>query len=199
MAKYVTWKKMSTSCVMFVAIFLALLSNAKRSHTMMYGGLYFRYSNKGSNISNKGNTKNMIFATICEYSNTSNMDNIELTVLCVDVVGRTDKLQFKCLEGCPTHNDLNVKQGRLTILNPLGKRLIPATDFCDNSVDVIFINVPDAPIHMVLRSGRHHNIKDKTSGLDKDFALLCHILPFSARDDSTVFRAVGVDHVGYLI
>ena len=89
---------MSTSCVMFVAIFLALLSNAKRSHTMMYGGLYFRYSNKGSNISNKGNTKNMIFTTICDFSNTSNMDNIELTVLCVDVVGRTDKLQFKCLE-----------------------------------------------------------------------------------------------------
>ena len=47
-------------------------------------------SKKGSNISNKGNTKNMIFAIICDFSNTSNMDYIELTVLCVDVEGRTD-------------------------------------------------------------------------------------------------------------
>ena len=32
----------------------------------------------------------MIFAIICDFSNTSNMDYIELTVLCVDVEGRTD-------------------------------------------------------------------------------------------------------------
>ena len=122
-----------------------------------------------------------------------------LFILQVDVVGSHHQLQFQCLERCPADNHLDVKQGRLTIVNPLCKLLVPACHLLDDFVNVILIDVPFVSGDIVLRAVNQHDIQNIARGFDELVTLLCDILSFHTWYNGTVFRAVGVDDVRYLV
>ena len=92
------------------------------------------------------------------------MDNrgmMVLFVLQVDVIGGHHQFQFQCLKRRPAHNHLDVKQGWLTIVNPLCKLLIPASDLLDDFVNVIFIDIPFVSADIVLGPVNQHDVQDE--------------------------------------
>ena len=122
-----------------------------------------------------------------------------LFILQVNVVGSHHQLQFQCLKRRPADNHFDVKQGRLTVVNPLCKLLVPACHLLDDFVNVVLIDVPLVSGDIVLWPVYQHDIKDIARGFDEPVALLCNILPFHTWYDGTIFRAVGVDDVRYLV
>ena len=90
-----------------------------------------------------------------------NTSILVLTVLQIDVIGCLHQLQLQCLKRRSTDDDLDVKQGRLTVVNPLCKLLVPAANLLDDFIDVLFIDVPDAATDVILGAGRYHDVQDK--------------------------------------
>ena len=90
----------------------------------------------------------------------NNRGNIVLFVFQVDVVGCHYKLQFQCLERCSAYNHLDVKQGRLTVVNPLCELPVPACHLLDDFVNVILIDIPLVSGDIVLRAVNQHDIQN---------------------------------------
>ena len=94
------------------------------------------------------------------WGNMNNRGNMVLFVFQVDVVGSHYQLQFQCLERCSAYNHLDVKQGWLTVVNPLCELPVPACHLLDDFVNVILIDIPLVSGDIVLRAVNQHDIQN---------------------------------------